>query len=515
MYAKMKKLIFSALLILGTFAVAAAPVKVVERSASKRPSWIGVADKDFVVVSAEAATLDEARDHCMNDIRQSIVNAVAVNISSEEISTDGQTVRNGEVDRYGSYLSNVKSIAGKLPFLTGITLSKGEIYWEKCLVKTEKRYYYVCHVKYPFSESERNKLIAQFKKQDREQYDKYLEIKRNFSTFRQIEYIAEATAQLTTLLEYFFDDLRRSEVSTLRDSYRRCYDRLMLVPLDSNLGEYTYTLELDGRIMYSSKLPRATSELATEIKIIPAGEGLYRVTYNYETVTADDRPTIELRIGLGTRTLKHTIHFDVREEMMSVYPFGCIEIDLTRSPEVLAVEATQAAVPAEKTAVELVEIEPAMPVAETSAEASETTVEAVAAAKEEPVASNGEEVIAPSGEEAVAADEEEPTAPTLKPAAYDAELRMWLRSRYDTPFEVLGVDLYAEGLGCRLQIDTVKTFEGKGEHRVILPVHFVAAPTADRAALATGSLKLRHRKTGAVKELRVALPYRIITHVKE
>ncbi len=488
---------------LGTLAVAAAPVKVVERSASKRPSWLGVTVKDFVVVSAEAATLDEARDRCMTDIRQSIVNAVAVNISSEEISTDGQSVRNGKVDRYGSYLSNVKSIAGELPFLTGITLSKGEIYWEKCLVKAEKRYYYVCHAKYPFSESERSRLIAQFKKQDREQYAKYQEIKRKFPTFTQIDYVTEASAQLTALLDYFFDDLRRSEVSTLRDSYRRCYDRLMIVPQESRLGEYTYTLELDGRRMTCSKLPRATSELATDIRIVPDGGGLYRVNYNYETVTADDSPTIELRIGLGTKTLKHTIHFDVREEMMSMHPFGCIEIDLTRSPEVPAEEAAQAAVTTEE------------PAAETPAEPAGTTVEAPAAAKEAPAAPNEEKTAAPNGEEPDAPGEEEPAAQTLKPAAYDAELRMWLRSRYDTPFEVLGIDLYAEGLGCRLQIDTVKAFEGKGEHRVILPVHFVAAPTADRAALATGSLKLRHQKTGAVKELRVALPYRIITHVKE
>ncbi len=512
MYAKMKKLLFSALLILGTLAAAAAPVKVVERSASKRPSWLGVTVKDCVVVSAEAATLDEARDHCMTDIRQSIVNAVAVNISSEEISTEGQTVRNGTVDRYGSYLSNVKSIAGKLPFLTGIALSKGEIYWEKCLVKAEKRYYYVCHVKYPFSESERDRLIVQFRKQDREQYAKYLEIKRKFSAFTQIEYVAEASAQLTALLDYFFDDLRRSEVSTLRDSYRRCYDRLMIVPQESRLGEYTYTLELDGRRMTCSKLPRATSELATEIKIVSDGGGLYRLSYNYETVTADDNPTIELRIGLGTRTLKHTIHFDVRKGMMSMHPFGCIEIDLTRSPEVPATEeTTQVAVTAEE------------PTAENPAKTPGAAVEAPAAAKEEPAAPSGEEPDTPSkekadalnGEESDAPGEKGPAAQTLKPAAYDAELRMWLRSRYDTPFEVLGLDLYAEGLGCRLQIDTVKAFEGKGEHRVILPVHFVAAPTADRAALATGSLKLRHLKTGAVKELRVALPYRIITHVKE
>jgi len=508
MYAKMKKLLFSAILLLGTLAAAAAPVKVVERSASKRPSWIGVSVKDCVVVSAEAATLDEARDKCMTDIRQSIVNAVAVNISSEEISTEGQTVRNGEVDRYGSYLSNVKSIAGQLPFLTGIALSKGEIYWEKCLVKAEKRYYYVCHVKYPFSELERNRLIAQFKKQDREQYAKYLEIKRKLQTFTQIDYVAEASAQLTALLDYFFDALRRSEVSTLRDSYRRCYDRLMIVPQESRLGEYTYTLELDGRRMTCPKLPRATSELATDIKIIPDGAGLYRVTYNYETVTADDSPTIELRTSFGTRTLKHTIHFDVREEMMSMHPFGCIEIDLTRAAETPATETAQPAVTTEEAAARSVKTESA-----SAEEPAGAIAEAPATGKDEPTAPNKEKPAAPSGAEPAAASDEETDAQTLKPAAYDAELRMWLRSRYDTPFDVLEVDLYAEGLGCRLHIETEKAFEGKGEHRVILPVHFVAAPTADRAALATGSLKLRHRKTGDIKKLRVALPYRIITHV--
>lgn len=469
----MKKILFSALLLLCTLAVSAAPVKIVESSASKRPSWLGVSVKEYVVVSAEAATLDEARDRCLTDIRQAVVNSVAVNVSSEEILVEGQQVRNGSIDRYGSYLSNVKSIAGQLPFLTGIALSKGEIYWEKCLVKTEKRYYYVCHVKYPFADSERDRLIAQFKKQDREQYAKYLELKRQLSTFTQVDFVAEATARLTALLDYFFDNLRRSEVSTLRDSYRRCYDRLMIVPQESRPGEYTYAFELDGRRMSCSKMPHAVSELATDIKVLPAGDGLYRVTYNYETVTADDRPTIELRLAFGAKTLKHTIYFDVRETMISVYPFGCIDIDLTASP------ATSAAA--------------AEPVA---AQAAEATTTETTEAPEAGVA-------------------EEPAEPAIKPAAYDAELRMWLRSRYDTPFEVLGLDLYAEGLGCRLQIETKQAFEGKGEHRVNLPVHFVAAPTADRAALATGSLRLRHRISGSVTELRVALPYRIVTRVKE
>lgn len=482
----MKKRILTFLLSIGTLAVAAAPVKVVERSAAKRPAWLGTAVREHVVVSAEAATLDEARQRCLSDIRQCVVTAVAVNVSSEEITADGQLSRNGRIDRYGSYLSEVKSIAGQLPFLTGIDLSKGEIYWERCLVKAEKRYYYVCHAKYPFSEAERDLLIARFRKQDRERYAEYLELRRALPTFTRIDFVAEAMARLTSLLDYFFDDVRRSEVRTLRDSYRRCYERVMCVPQESRLGEYLFALEMDGRRMTTSRPPRAVSELATDIRIVPADGGLYRVTYDYGTVTADDSPTIDLSFRLGTKTLKHRICFDVRESMMAVCPFGWLEIDLTETPAAPAPAAEEAAASAPAPA--------EAPVAETAAADSVATTAGTATA----------------GTEAA----ERSAAQPSKPVVCDAQLRLWLRSRYDTSFEVLGLDLRAEGLGGRLTVACSAAFEGKGEHRLMLPVRLVVVPTAERAALAAGSLKVRHGKTGEVREVRVALPCRILNHTQ-
>ena len=57
--------------------------KVVERSAKKTPNWIGVAQTDYVIVSAEDATLEAAKERCLANIRQAIISSVAVNISSK------------------------------------------------------------------------------------------------------------------------------------------------------------------------------------------------------------------------------------------------------------------------------------------------------------------------------------------------------------------------------------------------------------------------------------------------
>ena len=203
----------SALLFLHT---TAAQEKVLESSAKKAPAWIGTTEAGFIIVSAEEPTLDAAQKRCLNDIRQSIVNAVCVNIRSEETLTERQTEYAVASDIYRRYESQLKTVAGRLPFITGILISDAETYWEKRYVKRDKRTYYLCHVRYPFPITRRNALIAEFLRQDREQYAKLTALKEQFGTFTRIEEIDRAITELEPLIAYFFDDMRRNEAQALQ-----------------------------------------------------------------------------------------------------------------------------------------------------------------------------------------------------------------------------------------------------------------------------------------------------------
>lgn len=426
----MKKIIAlcTALLLLqGAFAQ---KTKIVERSAPQAPRWIGISMPDYVIVSAEEPTLDGARQRCLNDIRQAMVNAVAVNIASEERSTERQDRYNLATSVYGRYESQVKTVAARLPFITGISLSKGEIYWEKCLEKKSKRNYYVCHVKYPFSRGERLRLTEEFLRQDGEQYEKYLELKRNLDTFTQVEYIDRALVELEPLIAYFFDDLRRNEAEALRSSYRQLYTRITAVPCQSAPGEHLFALELDGRRVTTSRAPKIKSACATGVEVVPTADGRYRVTWDESGCLDGDEQTIELVYLLGGRPVRHTIRFDARQSRMKVTPFGEIELDV-------------------------------YPDAKDSG--------------------------------------------SVRIVGY-----LSLRSQYDMPFEVLSLDLTAEGIGNRLSF-TMQNYaiEGKGTHRIEFVSERPAALSEGRSALARGVLELRNPQTDRTEEVRFALPYKI------
>ena len=325
----MKRILLLALSVLLTLRVASAQEKILECSDKKAPQWIGTAESGFIVVSAEEPTLDATQKRCLNDIRQSIVETVCVNIRSEESLAERQTQYAGASEIYRRYESQLKTVAGRLPFITGISISDAEIYWEKRYVKREKRSYYICHVRYPFPAARRNALIAEFLRQDRAQYDKLLALEERFDTLTRVEEIDRAITELEPLIAYFFDDLRREEAQALQRNYRKLYGMLSTVACGDGLGEHTFCFMLNDRRVTTSCRPAVRSPWATGIVVAPTDEGLYRVTYDYEMCPDDAENGIELIYRFGGRTLRHSFTFDVRQEKISVIPCGTLELDLT------------------------------------------------------------------------------------------------------------------------------------------------------------------------------------------
>ena len=67
--------------------------KVVEASSKRKPAWIGSSDRSHFAVTEVGETLAAASGKCMASIRQYIVNAVAVNVSSAEKMATRQITR--------------------------------------------------------------------------------------------------------------------------------------------------------------------------------------------------------------------------------------------------------------------------------------------------------------------------------------------------------------------------------------------------------------------------------------
>ncbi|MBO5893870.1 MAG: hypothetical protein J6Q31_06400 [Alistipes sp.] len=411
--------------------------KVVESSAKKTPSWVGITQADHIIVSAEDATLDAAKVQCLANIRQSIISSVAVNISSKELSFDSQTIDGQQTDVLRRYESQVETVAAKLPFISGITLDDAEIYWKKIYNKREKSYKYEVHAKYPFSLLKRNSLVMEYLKIDREHNDNYQNLKQSLSTFTEIEFINRALNELEALYEYFIDQTRKNDVKALMNNYRKLYGSISIVPFSNSLGEFVYYLNLEGRRMTTSRPPILKSQYATNINCTPQEDGTYKITYNYDYCQPEDDNKIEMTQQFASGATRHTIYFDVSDNQLQIIPFGQIELDLT--------------------------------ITDKDANAAEYD--------DQPV-----------------------------------QIKGWLdlRSKYDTPFQVVHINFTADGTRLRIDSDLNVSFDGKGNHRLNFNAEGMYKSLERRTAMAQGVITVVNNETKKQDEIKFHLPYKIV-----
>ena len=305
--------------------------KVVESSAKKAPAWLGLSTSDYFCVSATAQTLEDAQKMCMNDIRQYIINAIAVNITSAETSYQNQVTRDGVAGLLESYASQTDTRSANIPYLSGLSLSNADaIYWERRMVKgKDKSYYYVCNVKYPFTEDDRSRAIAAFRKID-DKYNSRLEaLRRDAEQFTDISTIGTAVNELNQLIAYFFDDVRKEEAKALQAHYRKMNEEIAVAAEEILPGQFRYRLSLHGRTVVTDQLPRLKSDYALNMRVMRNGDE-YALLYDEEGVEGEEN-TIEMRYSFGGRSLKYTVTFDPMRDKVLVRPVGEVLIDMLRS----------------------------------------------------------------------------------------------------------------------------------------------------------------------------------------
>lgn len=299
--------------------------KVVEKS-GKTPGWLMTSDRYSFSVMAQDTDLNTAREKCLDDIRQYIVNSIALNITSVETSSVDSETDNGLENLYLTYSSQLKTAAAKLPFLTGISLSNAlEVYWEKCRKKSDGSYYYNYHVLYPFTVMERDKLIKEFKEYDAEKYAALAALREAYPHLGDVSMIDAGIRDLEPLVAYFFDDVRKKEAESLLSTYRRAYSLISLVPESQELGRFGYSLMLDGHPVTCSKAPQLRSDTAYGMELRPEGDG-YVITYDYTYCYPSDDNYIQIIYSFPGTTLKYRHQIDISQKERLVFPAGFVEI---------------------------------------------------------------------------------------------------------------------------------------------------------------------------------------------
>lgn len=275
--------------------------KVVEASSKRKPAWIGSSDRSHFAVTEVGETLAAASGKCMASIRQYIVNAVAVNVSSAEKMATRQITRDQLVTAMSDYSSALMTEAGQLPYLNDITLSNAEaVYWERIYSKKTKTYRYEYSVLYPFPEQTRRQLIEAFVAIDDAKQAEYERLRRELGTITDIDRIRLAVNELDGLYDYFFDATRKGDVETLR---------------------------LDGRPATTAVQPRLKSESVLEMAVKPYGDGRYLLSYDPQYASPTDINKIEVLYLFGGARVSQTIFFNPAGDAVSVRPKGTLRIE--------------------------------------------------------------------------------------------------------------------------------------------------------------------------------------------
>lgn len=282
-----------------------AQTKVIEKSAKKVPGWLNTAVDGYLVVTVTANSLAEAQTKAQVEITERIIQAVASNVSVSKKNVLSEVNTDGNIESTDAFTQVSKIKSANLPFLKGISLSNvEEIYWEKIQDKATKKESYNYSVKYPFSRLEQRRLIAEFEALDAEKVAQYKVLEQKINEIESVDEIKQAVAELNTLSEYFFDDVRLSQVKGLIGRYNQLYDALSVTGTFLEGGKYQCQVLLDGSPVRVSAKPKVTSNCAGQISVRPS-DGMFVISYNAEDCLPEEENFLNISLNVGGKRLQH------------------------------------------------------------------------------------------------------------------------------------------------------------------------------------------------------------------
>ncbi len=285
-----------------------AETKTVQRSSKKAPEWVGNVADGYLIVSVRSKNLAEAQDDALRKIRESIISAVAANVTIKERSASSEIYHNGDIESVDKFTKETAVNAANLPYLKDITLSKAEdVYWEKKVDKATKEEFYDYAVKYPFSSSERRKLVREFEELDAKNEAELNQLEEGFASVASSAAISESFGKLEALQKYFFDDIRASKVKSLQQRYKELPKEVTAYGEFVAPGVLVCGLQLNGNRFSVPSIRNIKTNCARIVSTTP-DEGQFRIEFDYADCLPDEVNTIMLEFAFNNRRLNHTFH---------------------------------------------------------------------------------------------------------------------------------------------------------------------------------------------------------------
>ncbi len=298
--------------------------KVIKSSSKKRPDWVNATIKDFIITTGRGATIDEAKNQIVPNIRTEIMNSVAVYVRSKSEMTIENENRNNVINTIEKFKNTSTVETADIPSLKGISLNKvNEYYWEELQDKKTKKIVVAYHVKYPFSEAELQKLIREFNQKDQEMTEQLNDLISGIEQVEVIEDIQTNIKQLENLIDYFVDQ-RKEKAELALIKYRDMLKAIEIVPIENTLGTLKYGLKIGEKFYKTSQKPRYGNSECVTLTSKTSESHVQLIKYEYEDCSEDEKNKISVSYKYGNTKVDKDFYFDVASNKVQIYTRGDI-----------------------------------------------------------------------------------------------------------------------------------------------------------------------------------------------
>lgn len=305
----MQRLIYILWVLLIPFTLSA-QWKVVEKSHKAKPTWVGGAERNYLIVSAEAPELELAKEKILVTLKQQIVGTAATRIIAETTIRKQQTTVGNDIDYTETASSFVKSKVAHIPFVSEVSLSKAKnFYWEKQYDKKTKTDRYEYHLKYLFTDFDAQALVSQFNERENTLNSRLTTYENQLEAIGSVEEIDRTLNELKAFItEFDTDDVRRAQTEQLSNNYRKLYSYIIIK--DESVaanGSATIGLYLHDRPIRSQQKPQLLANCAQ--KLTSESENhLYHIRYDDAACYPDDENYLDIRFRFGNKIISQRIY---------------------------------------------------------------------------------------------------------------------------------------------------------------------------------------------------------------
>lgn len=279
-----------------------------QRVSAKQPNWLHCMQQGYIIVSAEDASVERAKEKAMIVVRQEIMNSIAQHVSSSTEMTSREIEDNNQYTEMSQYVTSVATESVDYPFLNGISPSNvAEVYIEK--LKKNKQWIYRYHVKYPYTKDDLKGRIEQFLA-----YENDLQAKMNsfvaddFTTAHSVEEMQQRKADLQVFQSSLpKTDARRAQCDKLLLRYDDMMRNVRIAVDAVSQTEMLVSLRYGERVVTINKAPKLRSDCLMNVTA-QLRDKQWVISYDYSGCYADEANMAELSYTIQGKKITQTVY---------------------------------------------------------------------------------------------------------------------------------------------------------------------------------------------------------------